>query len=143
MLKPGMQPNAQDINKIMQKVIPSLMGSILGGGMNTIFGGGNTGFGGPRRSNEKAFNEAAPKVDEVVEPDDSVSISNGVVTHVLHLPGVRSRDDVTVRKLGGSIEIRALAGKKMYLKIINREGGESVMSEDFNDGDLVITLNKK
>ena len=66
MLKPGMQPNAQDINKIMQKVIPSLMGSILGGGMNTIFGGGNTGFGGPRRSNEKAFNEAAPESNRYI-----------------------------------------------------------------------------
>jgi hypothetical protein len=41
-----------------------------------------------------------------------------------------------------SIEVRALNGKKLYLKILRRDKKEGVISEQFENENLVLVLRK-
>jgi|Deesub1362A_J573_1020465.scaffolds.fasta_scaffold22452_2 HSP20 family molecular chaperone IbpA len=57
-----------------------------------------------------------PRDPEVVEPEVSVE-RNGRLIKV-SLPGVENSDDIIVKKLENSIEVRAKAGDKRYFAVI-------------------------
>ncbi|NOZ59167.1 MAG: zinc ribbon domain-containing protein [Euryarchaeota archaeon] len=58
----------------------------------------------------------APRDPEVVEPEVSVE-RNGRLIRV-KMPGVKSEKDVTIKKLGNSLEVHARAGGRRYFAVI-------------------------
>jgi HSP20 family molecular chaperone IbpA len=64
----------------------------------------------------KSRNRVNPRDPEVVEPEVTIE-RNGRLIKV-SLPGVENNDDIVVRKLENSIEVRAKAGKKKYFTVI-------------------------
>jgi RNA polymerase subunit RPABC4/transcription elongation factor Spt4 len=52
------------------------------------------------------------------EPKTSIRRLSDKVVYELEMPGVRSVDDVSIMKLESSIEVKAIAGNKAYVKII-------------------------
>ena len=43
----------------------------------------------------------------------------------------RNRNDIDIKKMENSIEVRAKNGDKLYLKIVRRDKRQSVISEEF------------
>jgi hypothetical protein len=62
--------------------------------------------------------EKAPAVME--EPKTSVKRTASNVIVEMELPGVKAPADITVSELDNSIEVRALAGDKLYFKILTK-----------------------
>ena len=58
----------------------------------------------------------------------------------LDLSGVKSGDDIDVRKIGESIEVRAYAGDKGYFKILGVPEDSKVLSKEFKDGKLRLEI---
>ncbi len=58
----------------------------------------------------------------------------------LDLPGVTKSDDVEVRKLGESIEVRAFAGGKGYFKILGIPADAQLVSRRFRKGRLSLKI---
>lgn len=54
------------------------------------------------------------------EPHTRVWRSNGRVHVDLELPGVRSMDDIEIKELESSVEVKAVGGKKGYFKILTK-----------------------
>lgn len=126
-----------DPNKMMQQMM-GLLGSVLGG----------AGFSNPQTQQQKQSNirekfaKGATNVNEIVEPEDLVSESGDTTVHTINLPGVKNKADVNVTKMENSIEVRAVTGKRLYLKIIPRQKGEGILSEQFAKDNLILVLKK-
>ncbi|MCW1293848.1 MAG: zinc ribbon domain-containing protein [Candidatus Parvarchaeota archaeon] len=82
-------------------------------------------------------------ISTVIEPEDYVTNFGGSVIHTIYIPGVKSRSDITVNKFENSLEIKAKADDKFYLKIIKREKDEVVASEEFSKDNFILKLKKK
>lgn len=75
-----------------------------------------------------------PRVTE--EPKTQVRSVGTKVMVEMELPDVKSRDDIEVKELESSVEVRARAGDKAYFKIITKPEQFSVKSKSFENGRL-------
>ncbi len=126
-----------DLNKVMQQMMGPLMNSVIGGGF----------FQNQQQPKQKTnvqekLNKTMSNVNEVIEPEDLVSDHGDTTVHAISLPGVKNKSDINVMKMENSIEVRAVSGKRLYLKIIKRDKGEGIISEQFTNGNLVLVLKK-
>jgi len=79
-----------------------------------------------------------PKVTE--EPEMSVEKLDDRQVWTFKLPGVKSIDDVDVRKLEQSIEVRAFTNDKAYFKLIPVKPEVQVLDKRLEDGKLKIEI---
>lgn len=78
--------------------------------------------------------KALPKKTE--EPEtDTKRIADGVAVDI-HLPGVMGTEDIDIKELSSSVEVRAIAGDKAYFKILTKPEDSRIKSTDFRDGTL-------
>jgi len=76
------------------------------------------------------------KVKKILEPESHVYVRGDNKIYEIIMPGVKSRDDVDIRRIGESLEVRAIIGNKMYFKIINMPRDHYVVADDFEDNVL-------
>ncbi len=142
----GLPPNGKnvspgnlniDLNKMMQQMIGPIMNSVIGGGLFQ-----NQPLPKQKGNMQDKLNKNVGNVNEVVEPEDLVSDHSDTTVHAVSLPGVKSKSDISVMKMENSIEVRAISGKRLYLKIIKRDKGEGIISEQFTKDSLILVLKK-
>jgi len=88
--------------------------------------------GEPRRERK------IPKITEEPETDIKRTVSNETIT--IKLPDVKNEDDIEIRKLEQSLEVKAFAGDKAYFKLIPIKRNFQILEKDFKDGILKIKM---
>ncbi len=76
----------------------------------------------------------APKVTE--EPKADVRRIGDRVSVDIEIPQVRKPEDVEVRELPSSVEVKAIAGDKAYFKILTKPENLRLREKSFNNGTL-------
>lgn len=85
--------------------------------------------------------EATPRnVSEYEEPRCTTKWTGDHLLVDLDLPGVAKGEDVEIRKLGESIEVRAFAGDKGYFKILGVPADAQLVSRRFRKGRLSLRI---
>ena len=79
-----------------------------------------------------------PKITEEPETDIKRTVSNETIT--IKLPDVKNEDDIEIRKLEQSLEVKAFAGDKAYFKLIPIKRNFQILEKDFKDGILKIEM---
>lgn len=74
------------------------------------------------------------------EPVTSVRRLDGRIVAEIKLPDVKKAEDIELRVLENSIEIRAVAGDKAYFKILTKPQNANVVRREFKKGILTIEL---
>jgi len=93
---------------------------------------------GKKRLHLPAFRKKMPAVME--EPKAEIRrLGNGISVE-MDIPGVKSKEDIEVRELESSVEVRALAGDKAYFKILTKPGQFRMSGKSFADGKLMLTF---
>lgn len=80
-----------------------------------------------------------PKV--TVEPETKIERAGNKQTIIIKLPGVKSMEDVEVKRLEQSIEIKAFAGDKAYFKLIPIPSN-ALISKEFDNNTLKIEVQR-
>ena len=75
------------------------------------------------------------------EPETGIRRLSNRVIYEIKLPGVKSTKDISIAQLENSIEIKALADKKVFYKVIPIS--LSIRKYDLSDGTLVLELDSK
>jgi len=88
---------------------------------------------------EIAVEEAPPKVTE--EPEAKVKHLGLKDVVEIDLPGVKSLEDIQIKELEQSIEVKARAGDKLYFKLLPISPGRSLRKK-FSDGKLVLEIER-
>jgi HSP20 family molecular chaperone IbpA len=81
---------------------------------------------------EKPRPMPAPKTTE--EPHTEVRRLDSKVVVDLSVPGVRSIDDIEVKELESSVEVKAMAGDKAYFKILTKPEQYRLTNKSFDNG---------
>ncbi len=137
--------NISGINIDVTKMIGQLMPQIFNSVVNGNFSDAGSPASPKTRQGSKSSRETASKMtgaSKVVEPEDLVSNYGDTIVHSISLPGVKNKTDIEVNKMENSIEVRAVSGSKLYLKILQREKGQGLISEEFVNENLVLVLKK-
>jgi HSP20 family molecular chaperone IbpA len=79
-----------------------------------------------------------PKITE--EPETKVEKADGKLLITVKLPGVKSEEDIKIRKLEQSIEIRAFVDDKAYFTLVPIKSGMKILDKSFKDEVLKIEL---
>lgn len=79
-----------------------------------------------------------PKITE--EPETKIEKRGREETITIKLPDVKKLDDIEIRKLGQSIEIKAFAGDKAYFKLIPIRPNAQISDRSFKNGILKIQV---
>ncbi|MDI6806606.1 MAG: zinc ribbon domain-containing protein [Candidatus Aenigmarchaeota archaeon] len=79
-----------------------------------------------------------PKVTE--EPETKIEKINGKSLITVRLPGVKSEDDVEIRKLEQSMEIRAFTDDKAYFTLVPIKTGVEILRKSLEDEVLKIEM---
>lgn len=82
-----------------------------------------------------------PRVTE--EPETKVQSSQDKKTISIKLPGVRSENEIDIRKLEQSVEVKAFADKKAYFTLVPVPSDFSITDRKFRDGVLIIDMEKR
>ncbi len=77
---------------------------------------------------------SAPKVTE--EPKTEVKRIGDKVSVEMVMPDVGRSEDVDIRELGSSVEVKAVAGDKAYFKILTKPENFRLTGKSFRDGCL-------
>jgi len=97
-------------------------------------------WGIPKQRLEQAvkqeLKQKLPVVETTEEPKAEIRRTDSKVLVDLELPGVKSENDISVQELSQSVEVRALAGKKAYFKIITKPPQFRLVKKSFSDGKL-------
>lgn len=88
---------------------------------------------------EEKVEERARKFKITEEPETKKIVQHGKTILKIELPGVKSEDDIEIKRLEQSIEIKAFAGDKAYFKLIPIPENASI-SKRFKDGILEIEI---
>ncbi|MCL4372997.1 zinc ribbon domain-containing protein [Candidatus Parvarchaeota archaeon] len=124
-----------DVTKMVNELIPQVLNGVFNGSIFTN-----------KQQESQQSHESSSKqsfsAKEIIEPEDLVSKHGDTVIHAISLPGVRTKNDIDIRKMENSIEVRAKNGDKLYLKIVRRDKKQSVISEEFANENLVLVLRK-
>jgi len=74
------------------------------------------------------------------EPKTHVKRTGYRIVAEIELPGVRDQNDIEVKSLENSIEVKAKAGDKAYFKILTKPPQTSIVSKSFKKGILYLEL---
>ena len=74
------------------------------------------------------------------EPETSVRRTDGSIVAKIKLPGVMDMKDIEIKSLENSIEVKAMAGKKAYFKILTKPENANIIKKEFGNGVLRIEL---
>ena len=97
--------------------------------------------GGHEMQEERTVNHReTPRITE--EPAIDMKDAGAKTIVRLKLPGVKNKDDIEIRKLEQSIEVRAFAGDKAYFKLIPMTG-KHIHNDEFKDGILTFEISKR
>jgi len=77
-----------------------------------------------------------PKITE--EPKTEVKRVGGSVVVDINIPGVKSDDDIEIKRLESSVEVKAIAGEKAYFKILTKPAQFRLVGRSFNNGVLSL-----
>ena len=91
------------------------------------------------RIEEKTSKRKVPKTTE--EPETKVQIVGNKQIISIKLPNIKSEDDVEVKKLEQSLEVKAFAGNKAYFKLIPIPNNANV-SKKFDNGVLKLEIER-
>ncbi|MCL4399535.1 zinc ribbon domain-containing protein [Candidatus Parvarchaeota archaeon] len=130
------QDIAIDMTKVFQQVVPQIFNGIMG----SVFQKQNHDH--KNQGLNSRFGKDTSSVEEVVEPEDIISEHGDTVVHSINLPGIKSKSDIAITKMENSLEVRAIMGKRLYLKIIKRDKQQGLLSEEFVNGNLVLVLKR-
>ena len=87
---------------------------------------------------EKKRKIRIPKITE--EPETKIEKRANEETITIKLPDVKNLNDIEIRKLGQSIEIKAFAGDKAYFKLIPIKSNAQISDRSFKNGVLKIEV---
>jgi uncharacterized membrane protein YvbJ len=90
---------------------------------------------------DRAVEKPTRVVKKTEEPETKIQRIGNRQVILIRLPDVKSEDDIEVKRLEQSIEIRAFAGDKAYFKLIPVPSNASV-SREFGSGLLKIEVVK-
>ena len=124
-----------DVTKMVNELIPQVLNGVFNGSI----------FTDKRQEGQQSHESSSRQsfsAKEVIEPEDLISKHGDTVIHAISLPGVRTKNDIDIRKMENSIEVRAKNGDKLYLKIVRRDKKQSIISEEFANENLVLVLRK-
>ena len=62
-------------------------------------------------------------------------LGNGVSVDI-SVPGVKSQEDIDIKELESSVEVKAIAGDKAYFKILTKPPQFRLTGKSFKDGQL-------
>jgi len=94
----------------------------------------------PKRDEySEKITRASPKKTE--EPKSTVKRLGSKVIVDIELPDVKRDDDIQVKELEDSVEVRALADDKLYFKILTKPSKSGITSQDFKNGVLHLEFN--
>ncbi|MBU5537342.1 MAG: zinc ribbon domain-containing protein [Candidatus Aenigmatarchaeota archaeon] len=91
------------------------------------------------KTEKKKHEIKSPKITE--EPESEVQTVGNKQIISIKLPDVKSEDDIDVKRLEQSIEVKAFAGDKAYFKLIPIPTDSNV-SKKFKDGILKIEIER-
>jgi HSP20 family molecular chaperone IbpA len=77
-----------------------------------------------------------PLPKQTEEPKTVVKRLESKVIVNMEIPGVRSENNIDIKELENSLEVRALAGDKAYFKILTKPEQFKLVSKKFNRGRL-------
>ncbi len=92
----------------------------------------------PERTTGEPETSEAPKVTE--EPETEVRRVGDRIVVEIKIPGVKETKDIHITSLENSVEVKAIAGKKAYFKILTKPPDSSVVNKDFSEGVLRLEL---
>ncbi len=91
---------------------------------------------------EKPFEQKAPKkvkaYGETEEPKTRVEKVGDKVVVEMELPGVKKDSDIEINELESSVEVKAIADKKAFFKILKKPGDRRILRTGFNKGILKL-----
>src|SRR3989344_2460388 len=87
-----------------------------------------------------AFENKLSKINETAEPETEIKKIDGKVSYTIGLPDVKKVDDIQIKRLPNSVEIRAVSGNKMYFKLFEAPQNLGIVEKSFKDGTLNIVL---
>jgi RNA polymerase subunit RPABC4/transcription elongation factor Spt4 len=91
------------------------------------------------KTEQKAYKERKiPKVTE--EPETKIVMTGNVKKILIKLPDVKNINDIEIRKLRQSLEIKGFAGDKAYFKLIPIRPNAQISNKSFNNGILTIEM---
>jgi HSP20 family molecular chaperone IbpA len=79
-----------------------------------------------------------PKITE--EPETEITKNKNKQIIKIKLPGVKSINDIEIKKLEQSIEIKAFAGDKLYFKLLPIIG--TITKKEFKDETLLLEIER-
>jgi HSP20 family molecular chaperone IbpA len=79
-----------------------------------------------------------PRITE--EPETTIQRTGNVETIKIKLPDVKSLDDIEIKKLEQSLEVKAFVGDKVYFKLIPIKPHARISGKSFENGILRIEL---
>ncbi len=91
----------------------------------------------PKIREEKKEQPVKIKYETMEEPKAKIEASGKRVIAEMELPGVKT-DDIEINELESSVEVKALAGKKAFFKILKKPQGHRITSKSFNKGVLKL-----
>ena len=87
---------------------------------------------------EEKVHRRIPKTTE--EPDVNIQKEGNKETIKIKLPNVKNPDDIEIKKLEQSIEIKAFAGDKAYFKLIPIKPDAEISDKSFKNGVLKLEV---
>ena len=96
------------------------------------------GVGGVEEVKEEKRKIRIPKITE--EPETKIEKRGNEEMITIKLPDVKNLDNIEIRKLGQSIEIKAFAGDKAYFKLIPIRPNAQISDRSFKNGVLKIQV---
>jgi len=89
---------------------------------------------------KKKVMKKIPKVTE--EPETEIQTVGNKQIISIKLPGVKSEDDIEIKKLGQSMEVKAFAGDKAYFRLIPMSRDATPRSKKFENGVLKLEIER-
>jgi HSP20 family molecular chaperone IbpA len=90
----------------------------------------------PQRRSIQQPRISAGSVKITAEPKAEIRRMGDSVVVDINMPGVRSDDDIEIRELESSVEVKAIAGDTAYFKILTKPGQFSISRKNFQNGTL-------
>jgi HSP20 family molecular chaperone IbpA len=80
-----------------------------------------------------------PKTKTTEEPEMKMKKDDENTIYTISLPGVEKKN-IEIRRLPNSIEVRAVAGNKLFFKLFEAPQNLSIMDKKFENGKLTLVL---
>ncbi len=81
--------------------------------------------------------------EKLIEPKTNINYKNKEIEIIVELPGIKSLNEVSVIRMGESIEIRAVIKDKGYFKVISVPLNYEVINKSINNELLLVRLKGK